>query len=188
MRDGTCEIQAVVAGAGGQGVVSMSYLLAHIGMARGYHVSWFPSYGAEMRGGTATCLVVVSKDEVSSPIFEWATHGVILNTPSFRKHEAKLVAEGVVIVDADLVDGGPSREDLVFVPVPAQTIAGQAGNPRSANMAMLGALLAHSGLGESTDLESHIKTVLPKRHWKHIPANIEAARRGAEFVRERKPE
>jgi 2-oxoglutarate ferredoxin oxidoreductase subunit gamma len=135
------ETDLIIAGFGGQGVLLMGKLLAYAGMRQGLEVSWLPSYGPEMRGGTANCTVVVSDRPVGSPVVAHPRIVLVMNLPSLDKFEAAVRPGGVLIVNTSLIRRAPHRTDVTVVNVAANEIANQLGNPRGANMVALGAFL-----------------------------------------------
>lgn len=137
--------EIILAGFGGQGVMVMGQLLAYAGMLEGSYVSWIPSYGPEMRGGTANCSVIISEEPVGSPIVGEATAVVAMNLPSFEKFESSLSPGGVMLINSSLIDRESKRDDIRVYKVPANDIANDLGNARMANMVALGALNAALG-------------------------------------------
>jgi 2-oxoglutarate ferredoxin oxidoreductase subunit gamma len=138
--------QVIMAGFGGQGVMSMGQLLAYSGMLEGKNVSWLPSYGPEMRGGTANCNVIVSDDEIGSPIVTEATAVIAMNLPSLDKFEHSVMPGGTLIINSSLIERKCSRTDIDVFYIPANEIADELGNNRVANMVMLGAYLKKTGI------------------------------------------
>lgn len=169
-----------MSGFGGQGVISAGILLAQAGLLEGKNVSWFPAYGAEMRGGTANCSVVVADDEVSSPIVSRPDTAVVLNEPSLAKFEPMLRPGGLLIINSSLVNTKPKRSDIKVAMVPCNAIAQELGSIRIANMVALGAL---AGLTEAVSVEA-IAKALPKVFKRAKPEilelNVKALRKGAE--------
>ncbi len=139
-------LEAIFAGFGGQGVMLMGQLLAYSGMYEGKNVSWFPSYGPEMRGGTANCSVVVTDGEVGSPVLSEPSVLVAMNRPSMERFEATLIPGGTLFYNSTLIEVQPKRTDIQVVAVPANAIASELGNSRVANMVMMGAILKHTGI------------------------------------------
>jgi 2-oxoisovalerate ferredoxin oxidoreductase beta subunit len=135
------ETRIKIAGFGGQGVLLLGTLVARAGTLERRRVSWLPSYGPEMRGGTANCSVTVADVEIGSPLIPHPTHLVALNGPSLERFEADVVPGGTIVFNASMAEVGPHRADLTLVPVPATAIAEQLGDSRVANMVMLGALV-----------------------------------------------
>lgn len=136
----------IFAGFGGQGILSMGKFLAYAGMDAELNVSWLPSYGPEMRGGTANCSVIISDEPVGSPVVIKATSVVVMNRPSLDKFEGNIKKGGLLIMDSDLVDRDAERNDIEVIKIPAQTIAEEIGNKKIANMVLLGALVAKTGV------------------------------------------
>ncbi|WP_242848963.1 2-oxoacid:acceptor oxidoreductase family protein [Syntrophomonas palmitatica] len=135
------EKQILFAGFGGQGVLAMGQFITHAAMGIGKEVTWVPSYGAEMRGGTANCLVTISDEEINSPLTENPHTAIIMNRPSLDKFEPRVKPNGTLVINSSLVDRMPHRQDLTVWQVPVNAIADEMGNPRGANMIMLGAYL-----------------------------------------------
>ena len=135
------EERIIIAGFGGQGVMALGQLLTYSGMIEDRKVSWLPSYGPEMRGGTANCNVIVSSDKVGSPVVVEATSSIMMNRPSLDKFEESMVAGGKLFINSSLIDRKTKRDDLDAYYIPANDIANELGNPRVANMVMLGAFL-----------------------------------------------
>jgi 2-oxoglutarate ferredoxin oxidoreductase subunit gamma len=138
--------EILFAGFGGQGILSMGKFLAYAGMEEEKNVSWLPSYGPEMRGGTANCSVIVSDGEVGSPVVTAPDILVVMNRPSLDKFEKTIKPGGVLIMDSDLINREPSREDIKAIKIPAQTIARDLGSRTAANMILLGAVLEERGV------------------------------------------
>jgi 2-oxoglutarate ferredoxin oxidoreductase subunit gamma len=138
--------EMIFAGFGGQGTLSMGKFLAYAGMDSDMNVSWLPSYGPEMRGGTANCAVILSNEPVGSPIVSKPGALIVMNRPSLDKFEASVVKGGILIMDSDLVDRMPSRDDVEVICIPAQTEAANLGSKQIANMVLLGALVKRTGI------------------------------------------
>lgn len=149
--------EIIFAGFGGQGVILAGKILAIASMFEGKNVSHIPSYGAEMRGGTANCSVVISDDEVASPVIEQADICVVLNTPSMLKFEPKLKKGGLLIYNSSLITEKPTRTDIEVLPINANEIAEKNGALRGVNMAALGALVKK--VPELTTLDSLAKAL-----------------------------
>jgi len=177
------QYDVIFAGFGGQGVLFAGQILAFAAMDAGKQVTWMPSYGPEMRGGTANCTVVVSDDEIGSPLVRNPGAGVVMNLPSLDKYEPRLESNGVLIVNASLVNRPIVRADLQGVMIPAQEIAESIGNRRLTNIVMLGALLQKYPILSIEAIEQALDTHLPERHRKMLSLNIEALRQGAAFAR-----
>lgn len=176
--------KVICAGFGGQGVMSMGQLLTYSGMVEGKQVSWLPSYGPEMRGGTANCNVMVSDKMIGSPIItNDATCAIVMNLPSLDKFEKDVVANGLVLVNSSLIEKKVSRSDVKAVYIPANEVANELGNARVANMVMLGAYIElNNPVGLATVKETLQKLFgASKSHL--IPVNEQALEKGAELAR-----
>ncbi|MBB6215117.1 2-oxoglutarate ferredoxin oxidoreductase subunit gamma [Anaerosolibacter carboniphilus] len=175
--------QVICAGFGGQGVMSMGQLLTYAGMIEGKNVSWLPSYGPEMRGGTANCSVVVSDKPVGSPIITDATTAIVMNLPSLIKFEKDLVKDGILLINSSLIEKKPSRDDVKAYFVPANEIANDLGNAKVANMVMLGAFLELTKTVEVDSIIAALKKVFGPSKEHLIPMNKDALEKGAAAVR-----
>lgn len=173
--------EVIISGFGGQGVLFIGQLLAYAGMDAGKEVTWIPSYGPEMRGGTANCTVVISDEEIGSPFVMNPTAVIAMNLPSLDKYEHLVKKGGVLVVNASMVNRPVTREDITVVSIPANDIAEAIGSKRATNMIMLGALLGNLDLLSLEAMETALEDHLPERHKKFLPANKEALRQGAAF-------
>ena len=172
------DMQLIVAGFGGQGVLLMGQLMAYAGMLDGREVSWMPAYGPEMRGGSANCSVVISDSPVGSPKVEDADVVIAMNRPSMEMFEPSVVPGGLLIYNSSLIDIKPTRADITAVPVPCNDIADELGNARVANMVMLGALMERVKPFDAELLIEALRHKLGARREKLIPLNREAIERG----------
>jgi 2-oxoglutarate ferredoxin oxidoreductase subunit gamma len=175
------QLELIIAGFGGQGILSAGRLLAYAGMLEGKHVSWLPSYGPEMRGGTANCSVVISDEPVGSPILDTANVLVVMNGPSLEKFEKTVVKGGLIISDSSLVEAKPKRADVDFVGLPATQIASDMGNLTYANIIILGKLLAKTGIVSKESFEAALKKVLPAKKHYMIPEEMQALGVGHDY-------
>lgn len=175
--------QVICAGFGGQGVMSMGQLLTYAGMIEGKNVSWLPSYGPEMRGGTANCGVIVSDKPVGSPIVTDATAAIIMNLPSLIKFEKDLVKDGLLLINSSLIEQKASREDVKAYYIPANDLAVEMGNAKVANMIMLGAFLEITKAVEVESILEALKKVFGPGKEHLLPVNREALEKGAKAVR-----
>ncbi|SCZ02906.1 2-oxoacid:acceptor oxidoreductase family protein [Alkaliphilus peptidifermentans] len=174
----------IMAGFGGQGVMSMGQLLTYAGMIENKQVSWLPSYGPEMRGGTANCSVIVSDTPVGSPIItEDATAAIVMNLPSLTKFEGNLKSGGNIIINSSLIEKKASRTDVNAYYVPANEIANEIGNNKVANMIMLGAYLELTKVVSIDTVVEALKKVFGPSKQDLVPLNKEALERGANSVR-----
>lgn len=151
-------------------------------MAEGLNVTWAPSYGPEMRGGTANCSVVLSDKAIGSPVFARSTELIALNEPSLVKFEAGVLPGGTVFVNSDVVTDKVSRPDLTAYYIPCSKIAEEVGNPKVANMVMLGAYVAATKILKPETIETMIQEMFTGPKAKFVPLNIEAFRRGMACV------
>lgn len=174
------EQQIIFAGFGGQGILSMGKFIAYAGMDVNMNVSWLPSYGPEMRGGTANCSVILSDEPVGSPIVTKATSVVIMNRPSLDKFESVLETNGVIIIDSDLVDKIPDRKDITVIRIPAQSIAEKIGSKTIANMVLLGALVAKTKI---VSMDALLASLKAHGKAKFFEDNKLALEKGAEYVK-----
>jgi len=156
-------IKTFFAGFGGQGVLSMGYTLAYAAMLEDKHVTYFPSYGAEVRGGTANCTVAMGDEEIASPIASEPEYIVALNKPSVRKFENWVSPGGLMFVNTSLVDQLPTRNDIEVVEVPANQLASAMANERAANMVMLGALTGKTGIVSSEAVAEAINRIFASK-------------------------
>jgi 2-oxoglutarate ferredoxin oxidoreductase subunit gamma len=170
----------VMAGFGGQGILLIGKMLAYAGMREGKEVSWLPSYGPEMRGGTANCTVVISDRPVGSPVIQSPNAVVAMNLPSLDKFEPDVRPGGLLIINTSLINRGSTRDDLTVVNVPANEIANELGNRRGANMVALGAYL---GATEAVSVDGIIEVIRETFAAKPgvIDVNITALQRGHEI-------
>lgn len=175
--------EMLLAGFGGQGIMSMGQLLAYGGMLEGKHVAWIPSYGPEMRGGTANCGVTISDKPISSPLVSEPSICVVMNRPSLDKFEPTIKKGGMLFINSSLVDRKAVREDINVYYIDANGIANEVGNPRVANMVVMGALLELTKAVQPESIIESLKKVLPPQRHNLIPVNQEALKRGKELVR-----
>ena len=139
-------LKTVFSGFGGQGVLMMGYVLAWAGMHENKYVTFLPAYGAEVRGGTANCTVVVSESEIASPVASTPEFVVAMNYPSMVKYQNMVKSEGILFLNSDLISEAPQRDDIKVVRVPCNSLAHDMGNDRVLNMVMLGAMGAVTGI------------------------------------------
>jgi 2-oxoglutarate ferredoxin oxidoreductase subunit gamma len=171
----------MIAGFGGQGVLLTGKLLAYAGMIEGKHVTWFPSYGAEIRGGTANCTVIISSDEIGSPIVQNPSAMMIFNDASFKKFEKRIKPSGHLFLNTSLVHEPPSRSDITRIEIEANDIADGLGDIRVSNMVMLGAYLKKTGVVSLESVIAALQQALPARRQSLIPLNVSALQRGVEI-------
>lgn len=174
--------EIIIAGFGGQGVLFAGQVLAYAALDEGREVTWIPSYGPEMRGGTANCTVIISDEEIGSPLVRNPKAAIVLNLPSLEKYEPMITAGGVLVANSSLINRCPERSDISTVFLPANDIAESLGNKRLMNMVALGALLELMPVLSIQAIEKALDNHLPERHKRLLPVNYQALRRGAEFA------
>jgi 2-oxoglutarate ferredoxin oxidoreductase subunit gamma len=174
--------EVIIAGFGGQGALFAGQLLAYAGLAHGRHVTWIPSYGPEMRGGTAHCTVIISDEPIGSPLIRHPSSVIALNLPSFEKYEEMVRVKGCIVYNSSLISRAPSRADIRYYPVPANAIAEELGSARQANMVCLGAWIAARALLPLELVSSALGERLSERQRRLLSSNQEALRRGAACV------
>ncbi|MGD8628988.1 MAG: 2-oxoacid:acceptor oxidoreductase family protein [bacterium] len=174
--------KVIMAGFGGQGVVLMGTLLSYSAMVEGKHTTFFPSYGAEMRGGTANCSVVVSDDEIASPVVNQPDCVVAMNIASLEKFESRVKPGGTIFVNSSLIEKKVERDDVDEVRIPANDIAEELGNSRAANMVILGGLLKKTGAVKVDAVIGCLEKVLSERAMALLDLNKKALRRGFEEI------
>lgn len=175
--------EIVIAGFGGQGVLSMGKILAYAALMNNLEVTWMPSYGPEQRGGTANVTVILSDDRISSPIVDTVDIAVILNQQSLDKFESHVKPGGLLIYDPNGIHHLPTRTDITVVSVDAMGATIALGNPKGYNMVLLGALLKLRPMVSLENVLLGLKKALPERHHKLIPANEKAILAGMELVK-----
>jgi 2-oxoglutarate ferredoxin oxidoreductase subunit gamma len=175
--------EIIIAGFGGQGVLSMGKILAYSGIMQDMEVSWMPSYGPEMRGGTANVTVILSNDRISSPIVNSYDTAIILNQQSMDKFEPMVKPGGLLLYDTNGISRHPVRDDLKVFQVEASKEAAKMGAPRTFNMIVLGAFLKIKPLVSYENVRSGLEKSLPERHHHLIPMNAEGIKRGMEIVK-----
>ncbi len=172
--------EILFAGFGGQGILSMAKFLAYAGMDAEKNVSWLPSYGPEMRGGTCNCSVIITDGQVGSPIVNAPTTLVVMNRPSLDKFEDAVKEKGTIIIDSDMVHVDVQRTDVDVIKVPAQSIAQEIGSKTIANMVLLGALVAKTGIVTMDELLTSLKDHGKE---KFFEMNKVALEKGASYIK-----
>ena len=169
-----------ISGFGGQGVISAGILLAQAGLLENKNVSWFPAYGAEMRGGTANCSVVIADDEVASPVVSQPDTVIVMNEPSLAKFEPLVKPGGLLIINSSLVNSKPARTDIRVVAVECNRIAEEIGTTKIANMVALGAFSGLTGAVSVDAIAKALTKVFKRAKPEIIEMNVKALKRGAE--------
>ncbi len=180
-----CE-KVVIAGFGGQGIILAGKLLAQTAMKAGKHVTYMPSYGAEVRGGTSKCMVTISNDEIASPVVDTPNSVIVMNRASLEKYAPKLKKAGLLVMNCSMIDSTPQLDDSIeIVRLPAEEIAIELGNAKVANMVAIGAFLQKSGLFSPDAAADCLPDILAERYHIMIPLNKKALQKGAQFVKEK---
>ncbi len=175
--------EIIIAGFGGQGVLSMGQTLSYAAMLENKEISWMPSYGPEMRGGTANCITIISDKQISSPIITKFDAAVILNQPSMEKFESKVKPGGLLLYDSTAIINPPTRTDIDIAGIPAADKANELNNSKVLNMVMLGAYLEKRKTVKLESIIDALRKVLPERYHKLLPLNRQALEAGAELVK-----
>lgn len=178
----TIDQEIKIAGFGGQGVLSLGVWLSEIGMREDLEVSWIPSYGPEMRGGTANCHVKLSREPIGSPLVTHPTVLVAMNRPSLEKFEGDVIEGGAILWDSSLIDIEPKRDDIIRIPIPATEIAKELGNTKTSNVVILGVLAGYSDFLDPMVVQQVLPLIFKKRHLLEI--NLKAFQKGLELGRQ----
>jgi 2-oxoglutarate ferredoxin oxidoreductase subunit gamma len=174
------ETSIIISGFGGQGALFAGQVLAYAAMDCGKNVTWIPSYGPEMRGGTAHCTVIISDDPIGTPLVDRPDIAIVLNGPSFEKYDPLVVPGGLLASNSSIVDRHSTRSDIEVVEIAANGIAEEMGSGKMMNMAMLGAMLARRPVLELESMEQALKDHLPARKAHLLEKNLQVLRRGFE--------
>jgi len=181
-KKNTKKIQIVLAGFGGQGIIFMGKMLTQAALVKRRHLTWMPSYGAEVRGGTAHSMVVISDEEIASPYVSEPDICVVMNNPSLKRFEPRIKKGGVLIINSSLCEEKIKRKDIKIVKIPATSIAEKIGNGRVANMVLLGALTKTSGIFSLKNAMEALEVLIPLHRKALIPLNKKALGKGASSV------
>ena len=176
--------EIIISGFGGQGVLSMGQILCYSGVIEDKEVSWMPSYGPEMRGGTANCIAILSDQQISSPILTKFDTVIALNQPSLDKFESAVKPGGLLIYESSTALQPPKRTDIEVLPIEAANEATKLENPKVMNMIVLGAFLKKKPILELDSVLQGLKKVLPERYHHLLPLNEKAIKRGMQLVEE----
>jgi len=176
--------EIIFSGFGGQGVLMMGYVLAVSAMREGKEVTFLPSYGAEVRGGTANCTVVVSDEEIFSPVVSFPDYGVIMNKPSLAKYESAIKGGGMLFLNSSLISEDPSRSDVRVFKIPVNDMAKELGSDRTINMIMLGAFAAGTGISTLDSLMDGLSEVVKGKKESVMKLNRRGLEMGARFLSE----
>jgi 2-oxoglutarate ferredoxin oxidoreductase subunit gamma len=176
--------EIIIAGFGGQGVLSMGKIMAYSGVIQEMEVSWMPSYGPEMRGGTANVIVIISSERISSPIIKRFDTAIILNQQSLDKFESSVKPGGVLIYDGNGITRHPERKDITVYRVDAAEEASKMNNSKIFNTIVLGGFLKVKPIIKLENVLKGLKKSLPERYHNLIPINEKALKRGEEIIKE----
>ncbi|CDE33896.1 2-oxoacid:acceptor oxidoreductase family protein [Leyella stercorea] len=174
--------EIIIAGFGGQGVLSMGKILAYSGLMENKEVTWMPAYGPEQRGGTANVTVIVSEERISSPILSHYDVAIVLNQPSLDKFESKVKPGGILIYDGFGIIKPPTRKDINVYRIDAMDKAAELKNSKVFNMIVLGGLLKVCPIVSTDGLNKALYKTLPERHHGLIPLNMEAVEAGGQII------
>jgi 2-oxoglutarate ferredoxin oxidoreductase subunit gamma len=176
--------EIIIAGFGGQGIMLTGRLLAQTAMERGLEVTYMPSYGAEVRGGTSNCMVIIAEKKIACPLVVKPDSLIVMNKASLNKFGPRLKNNGLLIMNSSLIDTGPQLDNSIeIITVPADELAIELGSPKSANMVALGAYLQKRGQFTADGAAQALPAVLARRYHKTLPVNTKALHRGAEFIK-----
>lgn len=174
-------LDVIISGFGGQGILSAGRLLAYAGMLENKNVSWLPSYGPEMRGGTANCHVIISEGTIGSPILNKASALIVMNGPSLDKFENTVAEGGIIISDSSLIERKTTREDVKYFGIPATQMASDMNNTTYANIILLGKLIEETKIISKENFEKALKKILPEKKHYMIPEEMVALEKGARY-------
>lgn len=180
------ETSIIISGFGGQGTLFAGQVLAYAAMDNGFEVTWIPSYGPEMRGGTAHCTVIISEESIGSPLVRRPDIVLALNLPSLDKYEPVIQPGGVLVGNASLTNREIERDDIASLLIPANEIAEEIGMARLANMVMVGAMIPLKTILTLDMVKDALNEHIPERHRKTLEMNFEAIERGYSFAQEAK--
>ncbi len=173
----------LLAGFGGQGIISMGQFLAYAGMLEEREVCFVPAYGPEMRGGTANCLITIDEQQIDSPIFEQPDVAVVMNLPSFNRFEYQVRSKGLLLVNSSLVNQPVQRQDIEAYSIPVNELASSLGNIKVANVVMIGALLELTGIIQAESIIDSMRSIFSDSKHNLLVLNRKALEKGAEYVR-----
>ncbi len=175
--------EVVISGFGGQGALFAGQLLTYTGMDEGWHVTWIPSYGPEMRGGTAHCIVIISDEDIGSPIIRQPSICIVMNPPSMDKYMGLVKSGGLLVANSTLVRTRSDRDDIEALYVPANELASELGNVKMANVVLLGAMLGRREILPIEGIKRTLDEHIPERRKHIIEPNKRALERGIAFAR-----
>jgi 2-oxoglutarate ferredoxin oxidoreductase subunit gamma len=174
--------ETIIAGFGGQGVLFTGKVMAYAAMDEDLKVTWFPSYGPEMRGGTANCTVVISDEEIGSPQVRQPRAIIVMNLPSLDKYEDKVAPDGYLVINTSMVNRKAKRKDIHVIEIPGTELAEELGDKRLSNSIMLGALIAKSNFLKMKSVEKGLEKSLKGKKQNLLEINKKALKKGADFI------
>ena len=177
-------IKTIFSGFGGQGVLMMGYSLAHSAMNKGYHVTYLPAYGAEVRGGTANCTVAVADEEIASPVSSEPNYLIAMNAPSLFTFQNKISSGGTIFLNSSIVQDRPNRRDVEVCAVPCVDIAQDLGNNRVANIIMMGAFIKKTGIVTPDIYLNSLETILGSKKKSVAELNRQAFTTGLNYLKD----
>jgi 2-oxoglutarate ferredoxin oxidoreductase subunit gamma len=176
--------KTIFSGFGGQGVLMMGVSLAHSAMSKGYHVTYLPAYGAEVRGGTANCTVAIANEEIASPVASEPDHLVAMNSPSLLSFQSKITSGGSVFLNSSIIEARPSRVDVQVYAVPCGDMAHDLGNTRVANTIMMGAFIKKTGIVPADIYLKSLESIMGSKKKSVAEINRKAFMAGFDFIKE----
>ena len=176
-------VKTIFSGFGGQGVMMMGISLANSGMNKGFHVTYLPAYGAEMRGGTANCTVAIADEEIASPVASEPNYLVVLNSPSLFTFQNKVITEGTIFLNSSIINDRPHRHDVNVIRVPCSDIAQELGNIRVANIIMMGAFIKVTGIVSPEIYLNSLESIMDSRKKSLAEINRKAFAAGFDYLK-----
>ncbi|MFZ3103568.1 MAG: 2-oxoacid:acceptor oxidoreductase family protein [Smithella sp.] len=176
-------VKTIFSGFGGQGVMMMGISLANSGMNKGFHVTYLPAYGAEMRGGTANCTVAIADEEIASPVASEPNYLVVLNSPSLFTFQNKVITEGTIFLNSSIIKDSPHRHDVKVIRVPCSDIAQELGNIRVANIIMMGAFIKVTGIVSPEIYLNSLESIMGSRKKSLAEINRKAFTAGFDYLK-----
>jgi 2-oxoglutarate ferredoxin oxidoreductase subunit gamma len=177
-------VKTIFSGFGGQGVLMMGISLANSAMNKGYHVTYLPAYGAEMRGGTANCTVAVGDEEIASPVASEPDYLVVMNSPSLFSFQNKVSSGGTIFINSSIIDARPNRQDVKAICIPCADMAQELGNSRVANIIMMGAFIKKSEVVPSDIYLKCLETIMGSRKKTLAEINRKAFAVGFDYIKD----
>jgi 2-oxoglutarate ferredoxin oxidoreductase subunit gamma len=175
-------VKTIFSGFGGQGVLMMGVSLAHSGMNKGFHVTYLPAYGAEMRGGTANCTVAIADEEIASPVASEPNYLVVMNSPSLFTFQNKVTSGGTIFLNSSIIKDRPNRQDVKVVCVPCSDIAQELGNNKVANIIMMGAFIKKSGVVSPDIYLNSLESIMGSKKKSLAEINRKAFAAGFDYI------